>query len=164
MVNNIFIALKIKDLVCLPFADKFQRCMKLPHEGDIVGNFLVKSIKVNHRNLFDGVYSYPVEIVVIGEGGKQGVSRTFKPFFNKVISLFSGFGALYQCRGGKLEIETVAPKTYKIVTTGIGCRIYPKQELEAFMQFLKDSTGLSELNSDVIITTYLEYYQKILQC
>ena len=148
----------------MPFADKFQRCMKLPHEGDIVGNFLVKSIMVSHRNFFDGVYSYPVEIVVIGEGGKLGVSKTFRPFFNKVISLFSGFGALYQCRCGKLEIETLAPKTYKLVTLGIGCRIYPKQELEAFMQFLKDSTGLTELKSDIIISTYLDFYQKSLQC
>ena len=148
----------------MPFADQFQRCMKIPYAGEMVNKFLVQSIKVSHQNLFDGVYSFPIELVVIGDGDKKKVLEEFNPIFNKVISLYTQYGSLYQCRGGKLEIETIAPKTFKITTTGIGNRIYPEHELEAFIQFLKDLTGLHDLNSDAIITTYLNHYKKILQC
>lgn len=152
------------DLLNLPFAEQFHRCMKLPHDGEMVDKFLIQSCKVSHRNIFDGVYSFPIELVIIGEGGKQDVSIVFKPIFQKVISLYTEYGNLYQCRCEKLVIQLIAPKTYKITTTGIGCRIYPKKELEAFIQFLKEYTGFFELNSDAIISTYLDHYQKILQC
>lgn len=148
----------------MPFADQFQRCMNLPHEGEVLNDFLVQSIKISHRNLLDGVYFFPIELIVIGEGGKQDLLKAFKPVFTKVISLFTEYGNLYQCRNHKLQIEKIAPKTFRLTTTGIGCRIYPKQELEAFIQFLKDSTGFFELNSEVLIASYLDSYQKKLQC
>lgn len=148
----------------MPFAEQFQRCMKLPHEGEMIEKFLVQTIKVSHKNLLDGVYSFPVEVIIIGEGGKQEVVKVFKPIFNKVISLYTEYGNLYQCRTEKLDVESIAPKTFKLTTTGIGCRIYPKKELEAFIQFLKVYTGFMALNADAIITTYLDYYQKSLQC
>ena len=148
----------------MPFVDQFRRCMNLPNERNVVENFLVQSINVSHRNLHDGVYIFPTELLVIGEGGKADAIKVFKPVFDKRISLFTEYGSLYQCRYEKPEIETVAPKKFKITATGIGCRIYPKQELDAFIQFLKESTGFTELNSTAIISTYLNYYQKILQC
>lgn len=149
----------------MPFAEQYYRCMKLPQEGQIVeGKLLIQSIKVTQQNLLDGIYSFPIEIVVIGDSDKKKVSELFKPFFNKVVSLYTEYGSLYQCRGGKLEVETIAPKTFKVTTTGIGNRIYPKHELEAFIQFLKDYTGFHELNAEVIINTYLNYYKENLKC
>lgn len=148
----------------MPFADQFHRCMNLPNKGDMINTFFVQDTKITQRNLHDGVYDFPIELVVVGEsvGGKQGVLQTFKPFFTKIVSLYTQYGSLYQCRCEKLVIENIAPKTYKIATMGIGCRIYPRQELESFMKFLKESTGFTELQSDAIITAYLSYYQKIL--
>ncbi len=150
----------------MPFAEQFHRCMMLPNKGDTIDQFYIQSIKIDHRNIHDGVYDFPIELIVIGEthGGKNSVLSLFRPIFNKVISLYTHYGSLYQCRCEKLQIEMVAPKTYKISTIGIGCRIYPKRELESFMNFLKDSTGFMELNSEAIITAYLDYYQKVLQC
>ena len=150
----------------MPFADQFQRCMKLPRKGDVIENFLVENSSITHRNMLDGVYFFPVELIVIGErkNGKQNIKEVFKPIFEKVSSLFTEYGSLYQGRYEKLEIQLLAPKTYKLTTTGIACRIYPKQELESFIQFLKQYTGSYELNADVIIRMYLNYYQKILQC
>lgn len=148
----------------MPFAEQYHRCMKLPQKGEMIGRFLVQTIRVTHQNLLDGVYSFPTELVVIGDGDIKTVLESFNPIFNKVISLYTQYGSLYQCRGGKLEIEIIAPKTFKITTTGIGNRIYPKHELEAFIQFLKDYTGFQELNADVILTTYLNYYKEKLQC
>ena len=162
--NNKLALDNLKESLQMPFAEQFQRCMKLPHDGDMIDKFLVQSIKISHHNIFDGVYNFPVEVVIIGDSGKQDVLKKFKPIFNKVISLFTEYGSLYQCRCEKLEINMIAPKTYKLTTTGIGYRIYPKQELEAFIQFLKDSTGLYEFNSEVLITTYLDHYRKILKC
>lgn len=148
----------------MPFSEQFHRCMKLPYEGEMVNKFLVQSIKISHQNLLDGIYSFPIQLTVIGEEGIQEVQKSFKPIFTKIISLFTEYGSLYQCRCEKLEIKTIAPKTYFITTTGIGVRIYPKQELEAFIQFLKEYTGFFELNSEAIITTYLNHYKKALQC
>lgn len=149
----------------MPFADEFRRCMKLPRERDVVETFVITSINVSVQNLLEGVYEFPVKIVVTGTGGKKEVLKAFKPVFSKVISLFTQYGSLYQCRGGKLEVEGLGPKTFKITTTGIGCRVYPRQELEAFLQYIKEITNMGDmLNTEQIIASYLEYYKKKVHC
>lgn len=100
----------------MPFADQFHRCMNLPNKGDMIESFFVQDSKITQRNLHDGVYDFPIELIVVGEadGGKQGVLQAFKPFFTKVISLYTQYGSLYQCRCEKLSIETLAPKHLKL--------------------------------------------------
>lgn len=139
------IVLKFRQrLIKLPFAKKFKKCMELPEEGDFVEGFSVESIKVGHIGLHQGIYEYPTQLIVKGKGGKLGVRKAFKPIFDKISTTFSGYGTPYQCRGTKIQVKRLEEGKYLIKVHGVCTRVFLKEELIKFIQYLRENQYLDK--------------------
>ena len=88
----------------MPFANKFRFVMGLPNEGYVNGRFTVEACEVGHNNIASSIYEDPVEIIVSGKGGQQGVRNDLKGLLTSRHSAFSGFGTPYQFHFERAEI------------------------------------------------------------
>ena len=146
----------------MPFAKKFRFTMRLPDAGDDIDGFTVESCTVEHAPSGYGRYEYPVEIVLKGKGGRQAVRNALKHLLTPVKSTFSGYGNAYQLRFGKMEVESLGDRRYRVHGVGLGARVFLKKELLRFCEFLTDNAYLSPPASNTkqnIIDKYLEEYQ-----
>ena len=145
------------DEVYMPFAEKFRFTMRIPQAGDRFGPFEVESSEVAHHPLGEGRYEYPVTLVLIGPGGKQGVKNALRPILTSKHTTFSGYGNPYQMSFGKSDVVGLGNRRYKVVAQGIGVRIYLERELRRFLNY----AGKRNMPMDEsAIAGYLEDYQK----
>ena len=94
----------------MPFANKFRFTMRLPEPGEQIGDFTVESCSVEHAPSGYGRYEYPVEIVLRGKGGQQGVRSAIKSLLVPVKTTFSAYGNAYQLRFGKMEVDSLGDR------------------------------------------------------
>jgi hypothetical protein len=147
----------------MPFAGAFRKAMGFPVVGDVIGGFTVLRVEVGHEGIGSGRYEYPVEMVLQGKGGQQGVKRALKGFLDTRRTLFSGYGNPYQCRFGRMEVESQGQGRYRLTGKGIGVRIYLRSELMRFLSYLAGSgrmrDGSLDSSADQLVTDYMAEYQ-----
>ena len=129
----------------MPFAKKFTATMGLPDAGDRIDGFVVESRKIEHAPSGYGRYEYPIEIVVSGAGGQQGVRNSFRNLFAQIKTTFSGYGNAYQLRFGKMEVESLGERRYLVHGNGLGARVYLKKEIARFVDYLSDNGYLAPI-------------------
>ncbi|UCE13841.1 MAG: hypothetical protein JSV04_01375 [Candidatus Heimdallarchaeota archaeon] len=145
----------------MPFAKKYSKHMKLPKEGEFIDNFLIELVKIEHIAMGSGKYEYPTEMIVSGKGGKKQVKDVFKKLFDQRITLFSGYGNPYQCQGGRMEIESLGERKYKIKARGSCVRFFLKRELYEFLLFLVKNDYLPEkIDEKKLIEDYIKIYHR----
>ena len=129
------------------------------------GRMRVRRIRetLGHVGIGSGRYEYPVEMVLQGKGGQQGVKRALKGFLDARRTLFSGYGNPYQCRFGRMEVESLRQGRYRLAGKGIGVRIYLRYELMRFLSYLAGSgrihDGSLDSSADQLVTDYMAEYQ-----
>jgi hypothetical protein len=120
----------------MPFAGEFREAMGFPRAGDIVGGFVIQELSVRHEGMGAGRYEYPIELVLAGKGGKEGVRRALKGLFSRRMTLFTEFGNPYQCSVGSIAVEGLGEGLYRVTARGIGNRVHLREELIRFMGYL----------------------------
>jgi hypothetical protein len=149
----------------MPFAGEFRSGMRLPHDGDAFGAFVVESVQVEHVGAAPGRYEYPLEIVVRGKGGKDGARKALKPVLDRRATIFSEFGNPYQCGIGTVKVESLGESRYRLRARGVGTRIHLRTELARFMDHLAAKgclSGASTAGPDArrdVVAGYLAAYQ-----
>lgn len=136
--------------------------MGFPKEGQIVDGFTVESVSVNHINITGGYYEYPTEIIVKGEGNKKAVRKTFSKFYRDRRTLFSGYGNPYQCRHGKIEIQSLGNSRFSITAQGTCVRVYLRDELVRFLEYLYEKKpfpdDLDRAEREKTVSDYMKKY------
>ena len=135
--------------------------MNLPNDGDRIEGFVVESCEIAHAPSGYGRYEYPIDIVVSGVGGQQGVRRAFRELFSRIKTTFSGYGNAYQLRFGKMEIESLGERRYRIHGNGLGARVYLRKEIGRFVEYLLDNRYLVPEwcdRKDDLAEEYIEEY------
>ena len=136
--------------------------MNMPTPGTRIGRFTVEECEVGHVGIGGGRYEYPVEMVLSGKGGKQGVRNDLKELFGARRSTFSGYGNPYQLAFDRSEVESLGEGRYKVVARGVGNRIFLRKELSRFLEYLgteHDLESPSEETMAAILDDYLAAYQ-----
>lgn len=145
----------------MPFSRKFQNGMGFPKEDQVIDGFTVESVSVSHINISDGHYEYPTEIVVRGKGSTNKVRKTFKEFFKTKRTLFSGYGNPYQCRHGKMVVQSLGNCRFSITARGTCVRIYLRDELVRFMEYLYENKQFTDdADKSERETTIADYMKK----
>jgi len=151
----------------MPFADKFRAMMRFPFAGESVGGFVVESVDVRHESGGAGRYAYPVQMVLRGPGGQQGVLRALKALFASHPMTFSGYGNPYQLWFGKPEIESLGDQRYAVTVEGAGARVFLTEELERFLAYLgaqgQLATQAEPAAQETLVEAYLEGYKAEIQ-
>jgi hypothetical protein len=147
----------------MPFAKKFRAMMGFPFAGDTVGGFTVERVDVRDEPRSSGQYAYAVHMTLRGPGGQQGVRRALKALFSSHPMTFSGYGNPYQLWFGKPEIESLGDKRYAVRVEGAGARVFLKDELHRFLEYLDEegqlATGPDQAARETLVETYLERYR-----
>lgn len=146
----------------MPFAGEYREAMGFPVAGDTVGGFLIEEFRVSHEGAGPGRYEYPIEVVVSGKGGKEGVRQALKPVFSRRMTIFTEFGNPYQCTGGRMDVESLGEGRYRVKARGIGTRVHLKEELMRFLGHL-EASGVRGPSADTadragIVDGYLRRY------
>ena len=147
----------------MPFANKFRFSMGMPEPGDIIGRFTVETCEVEHVGIRGGRYEYPVEMVLAGKGGQQGVRNDLKSLLGSRKTTFSGYGNPYQLHFDRAEVESLGNGKYRVSVCGIGNRIFLKKELTRFLTYLAMKDGEAKISAsgerEAAIDEYLADYQ-----
>lgn len=133
--------------------------MKLPATGDKIGDFTVESCSIDHDPAGYGRYEYPLDIILTGKGGQQGVRNALRELLAPVKTTFSAYGNAYQLRFGKTSVESLGGRRYRLFGVGLGARVYLRKEVERFLDFLAEKGRISAKDKIRIADSYLEEYQ-----
>ena len=145
----------------MPFSSKFRNGMGFPKEGQVIDGFTVESVSVSHINISRGHYEYPTEVIVRGQGNANAARRTFKEFYRARRTLFSGYGNPYQCRHGKMMVQGLGDCRFSITTRGTCVRVYLRNELARFLEYLSRNNQLStEVECETTVAEYMKEYVK----
>ena len=131
--------------------------MRIPDPGGQIGGFVVESCDVGHQSRTDGIYDYPIRIVLTGTGGQQAVRKAIREHLSRGRTTFSGYGNPYQLRFGRFEVERLGDRRYLVTASGVGFRFDLDRELRRFARFA-EMHG-TEAN-ETLIDQYLEAYGK----
>lgn len=145
----------------MPFAGEFRQAMPFPREGSTLDDLVVELVQVEHVGAGDGRYEYPVQIIMRGTGGKDGVRRALRPLAAARRTVFSEFGNPYQCSVGRFEVESLGGGRYRATARGVGVRVRLREELERFMGSLAAEGRLAPGAGDAtaLVAEYLRRYQ-----
>ncbi len=141
----------------MPFANKYRFTMRIPEPGGRIGDFVVESCDVGHEGRTDGIYDYPIRIVLSGAGGQQAVRKTIREQLSRGRTTFSGYGNPYQLRFGRFEVESLGDRRYLVTACGVGFRFDLERELRRFAQFAQ-MNGVTA--NEALIERYLEAYSR----
>ena len=148
----------------MPFANKFRAMTDFPFPGDTVGAYTVEQVEVGCCPSGSGRYTYPIQLVLRGRGGQQGVKAALKEMLSSRYTTFSAYGNAYQLWFGKPEIESLGDRRYVVTVEGAGARVFLDDELERFVAFLAEeghlAAGAEGAALGPLVRTYLERYQK----
>lgn len=145
----------------MPFAMKFMAMMELPLAGETLGGLLVESITVGHEGRADGLYAYPLRMVLSGPGGVKAAVRAAKALCKKRCTTFSGFGTPYHMWFNKPQIEDLGGGRCLVTAEGSGTRVHLGADLERFCARLAEQgllPGSAEEHA-ALIERYLEAYR-----
>jgi hypothetical protein len=141
----------------MPFAHKYRFTMRIPEAGGMIGPFAVESSEVSHEPIGNGRYDYPIQLVLVGPGGKQAVAKTLRQEFGRNRTTFSGYGNPYQLQFGSFTVESLGDRRYRVTGCGAGSRFDLDRELERFVTY----AGLRGRPADsTLIDQYLEDYKR----
>ena len=147
----------------MPFAKSFKRAMALPEAGEVIGGFTVAQVDVTHISTEHGRYRYPITIDLKGKGGRQAVRRILGRLASATVVHFSSYGNPYQLSIEKLEVQSLGQSRYRVIANGLGARIFLKQELIRFFEFLAANgyckKTLFEGDREEAANKYLAQYQ-----
>jgi hypothetical protein len=141
----------------VPFAEKYMFTMRIPDAGGCIGDFSIESCQVDCNEHGDGTIDYPICMVLVGPGGKQGVRKTIRDRFSRGRTTFSGFGNPYQLHFGRFEVESLGGSRYRVTARGKGVRIDLERELQRFLAYAR----LRHKQADTaLVTAYLDDYKR----
>lgn len=139
-------------MLSMPFSRKFQNGMGFPKEDQVIDGFTVESVSVSHIN---------ISARARGKGSTNKVRKTFKEFFKTKRTLFSGYGNPYQCRHGKMKVQSLGNCRFSITARGTCVRIYLKDELVRFMEYLYENKQFpDDADKSEWETTIADYMKK----
>lgn len=141
----------------MPFANKFRFTLRIPEAGETLGGFVVESSSVKDEPQGDGRYEYPIEMVLAGPGGKQGLGRMVREEFAGFRTTFSAYGNAYQLRLGRFTVEGLGGRRYRVIATGLGTRIDLEKELRRFTTYAVERGKSADAS---LIDAYVEDYRK----
>ena len=122
----------------MPFAKEFRRLMQLPDVGEVMDDFKVERSDVTHHPIGASRYEYPVELVLSGKGGVHGAKRAVRSLAQRKRTTFSGYGNAYQCRIGRIEVESLGDRRYAVHAQGIGVGFDLERELAQVLAFVTE--------------------------
>ena len=147
----------------MPFATKFRAMMDFPFAGDTVGGLVVERVDVGCDPHGSGRYTYPIQIMLRGPGGQQGVRAALNDLFRSRTTTFSAYGNAYQLWFAKPEIESLGDKRYAATVEGAGARVTLEDELHRFVAFVEEegvlAAGQGEAAGAEFVDAYLDRYR-----
>ena len=101
-------------------------------------------------------------MVLRGKGGRQGVRNALRDLLRARTTTFSGFGNPYHCGFGRYEVTSLGEQRYEVIVRGIGVRVFLREELERFCQYLDEAGALSGSGpaSTSLLDAYMEAYMR----